>query len=45
MDLDNHSPEAYVRAIQAAVDAGYECLIIDSVSHERQYMLDRSSQK
>ncbi|RYE59166.1 MAG: AAA family ATPase [Sphingobacteriales bacterium] len=29
-----YEPEAYIQAIQLCVDAGMECIIIDSVSHE-----------
>ena len=33
LNLDTFSPEVYVRAIQAAEAAGYDVLIIDSLSH------------
>ena len=28
------TPESYIKGIQAAVEAGFECIIIDSISHE-----------
>lgn len=34
MELDTFHPDNYVKAIEAAVDGGYEVLIIDSISHE-----------
>ena len=33
LDLDHHSPKEYVDAIQDAGRAGYDCLVIDSLSH------------
>lgn len=33
MPLDNHSPRAYVDAIREAEAAGYDVLVIDSLSH------------
>lgn len=32
-DMPNHHPNTYIQAIQAAEDAGYDVLIIDSLSH------------
>jgi|GEM_PF-1516984 len=32
-ELDNHHPGQYIQAIQAAEQAGYEVIIIDSLSH------------
>lgn len=32
-ELENHHPAKYIEAIFAAEDAGYECIIIDSLSH------------
>lgn len=32
-ELDNHHPSRYIEAIQAAERAGYEVIIIDSLSH------------
>lgn len=32
-ELENHSPETYIREIKAAEAAGYDVLIIDSLSH------------
>lgn len=37
MQLEDFQPESYVRLIQAAVDAGYQVLVIDSTSHEWTY--------
>lgn len=34
MILENHHPSTYVKAIQEAESAGYDVLIIDSISHE-----------
>lgn len=34
LDLDDHSPESYMGAIRAAEAAGFDTLIIDSLSHE-----------
>ena len=39
-DLDDFSPEAYIAAIDAAVAAGYEVVIIDSFSHAWKFILD-----
>lgn len=33
LDLDTYSPETYVTAIQTAGNAGYDVLVIDSLSH------------
>ncbi len=33
LDLPDHSPHTYVMAINAAVDAGYDAIVIDSLSH------------
>jgi hypothetical protein len=33
LELESHSPQTYIDAIQAAEDAGYKVLIIDSLSH------------
>lgn len=33
LDLDHHSPKEYVDAIHDAGKAGYDCLVIDSLSH------------
>lgn len=32
-ELDNHHPAKYIEAIQAAEQAGYEVIIVDSLSH------------
>lgn len=37
---DPFTPEKYIEAIDAAVDAGYKVLIIDSLSHEWKYLND-----
>lgn len=34
MELDDFHPDNYVKAINEAIKAGYECLVIDSASHE-----------
>lgn len=34
LELENFSPQHYIDAVQAAEDAGYNNLIIDSLSHE-----------
>lgn len=33
LELDQHSPKDYVKAIKAAADAGVDALVIDSLSH------------
>lgn len=33
LDLDQHSPTQFVHAITEAVKAGYDCIVIDSLSH------------
>lgn len=33
LDLDHHAPKEYVAAIQDAAREGYDCLVIDSLSH------------
>lgn len=35
-----YSPEKYIKAIDDAIDAGYQILIIDSITHEWDYCLD-----
>lgn len=40
MELGEYSPEAYIAAIDMAIDNGYKVAIIDSMSHEWQYMND-----
>ena len=39
--LDEHTPKAYIAGIRAAVDAGFEVLIVDSLSHCWMNVLDR----
>ncbi len=39
--LDEHTPKAYAAHIRAAVDAGYEVVIVDSLSHCWMNVLDR----
>lgn len=34
------SPERYIQAIEAAYNAGYKCLIIDSISHCWEFLLE-----
>ena len=43
MELEDYSPEAYIAAIDEAVDAGYKIIIIDSTSHEWQWLNDTHS--
>lgn len=38
--LDSHHPERYMEAVVAAADAGYDVLVIDSMSHEYQGGVD-----
>lgn len=33
LELESHAPERYIEAINAAASGGYECLVIDSLSH------------
>lgn len=40
LELDDYSPEDYIKAIEMAVDAGYKVIIIDSTSHEWQWLND-----
>ena len=40
MELDEYTPEAYINAIDEAINAGYKIVIIDSMSHEWQYLND-----
>lgn len=40
LELDDYSPEDYIKAIDMAVDAGYKVIIIDSTSHEWQWLND-----
>ena len=37
---DPYEPEKYIQVIDAAVDAGYDVLIIDSISHEWNYCVE-----
>lgn len=37
LQLRDYSPEKYIEAIDAAIDAGFKVLIIDSISHEWNY--------
>ena len=40
-ELDEpYEPEKYIKVIDAAVDAGYDVLIIDSISHEWNYCVE-----
>ena len=39
-ELDEYSPERYIKAIDEAVDAGYKVIIIDSMSHSWQWLND-----
>ena len=40
LDEDHRTPEDYIDAIDNAVDSGYKVLIIDSVSHEWDYLME-----
>ena len=40
IQLETFTPESYIEMIQAAVDAGYKVLLIDSISHEWNYCCD-----
>lgn len=40
IQLESFTPESYIEMIQAAVDAGYKVLLIDSISHEWNYCYD-----
>ena len=40
LELDDYSPEDYINAIEAAIEAGYKVIIIDSTSHEWQWLND-----
>jgi hypothetical protein len=41
LSLSDHRPDAYLTAMAAAVEAGYEYIIIDSLSHAWQNVLSR----
>ena len=40
LELDDYSPEKYINAIDEAIDSGYKVIIIDSTSHEWQWLND-----
>lgn len=40
LELDEYSPESYIKAIDEAVDAGYQVIIVDSMSHSWQWLND-----
>lgn len=40
LELDDYSPEDYIKAIDEAVSANYQIIIIDSTSHEWQWLND-----
>lgn len=40
LELDDYSPEGYIAAIDEAINAGYKVVIIDSISHEWQWLND-----
>jgi hypothetical protein len=44
LSLTEHTPKAYMAALQSAVDAGYEVVILDSLTHAWQNVLDRKEQ-
>lgn len=39
-ELDEYSPERYIKAIDEAIDSGYKLIIIDSLSHCWQFIND-----
>ncbi len=41
--LADHHPDAYIAAMEVAVEAGYEVIIVDSLSHAWQDVLDRKT--
>jgi hypothetical protein len=41
MELEQHDPEQYIEAIRAAVDFDYDALVIDSLSHAWNAVLER----
>lgn len=44
LNLDNpHSPERYIQAIDVCINAGMEVIILDSISHAWDYLLDYHS--
>lgn len=43
LELEEYSPEAYIKAIDEAIEAGYKIIIIDSTSHEWQWLNDMHS--
>lgn len=44
LSLSDHRPVAYINAIKQATDAGYEVVVIDSLTHAWQNVLDRKEQ-
>lgn len=42
-ELEDYSPESYIKAIDEAIEAGYKIIIIDSTSHEWQWLNDMHS--
>lgn len=40
LDLEDFNPRRYIRAIQDAADAGYDVLLIDSLTHAWQFVLE-----
>ncbi len=45
LSLSDHRPASYIEAVDAAVDAGYEVVIIDSLSHAWLDILDRKDRQ
>lgn len=41
--LTDHHPDAYIAAMEVAVESGYEVIIVDSLSHAWQDVLDRKT--
>lgn len=44
LSLDSHTPKDYIAAIDLAVANGYEVVVIDSLAHAWQNVLDRKTQ-
>ncbi|HET8763203.1 MAG TPA: AAA family ATPase [Gemmatimonadales bacterium] len=43
LTLADHHPDAYIAAMEVAVESGYEVIIVDSLSHAWQDVLDRKT--
>lgn len=40
IELEDYSTESYIEAIDAAIEAGFKCIIVDSISHCWQWLND-----